>query len=220
MIRSFLKGGIFYKTPQLHENASISKDSDIVNKWYVDTKVNNTQIDTKQYIDGQINSLNTTVNVVVKDSSIPKGAIIMWSGSIATIPSGWALCNGANGTPDLRNRFVIGSSSDVSGVSNTSVTGANTKSGGSKDAIVVAHTHSGTANSGTGGGNFVSDLYYGAQPNHFFRTGTGGAGSGYIHKSVASAGAHTHSLTINSTGSSGTNANLPPYYALAFIMKL
>ena len=43
MIRSFLKGGIFYKTPQLHENASISKDSDIVNKWYVDTKVNNTQ---------------------------------------------------------------------------------------------------------------------------------------------------------------------------------
>jgi microcystin-dependent protein len=151
---------------------------------------------------------------------VPGGAIIMWSGSIATIPSGWALCNGANGTPDLRNRFVIGSSSDVSGVSNTSVTGANTKSGGSKDAIVVAHTHSGTANSGTGGGNFVSDLYYGAQPNHFFRTGTGGAGSGYIHKSVASAGAHTHSLTINSTGSSGTNANLPPYYALAFIMKL
>ena len=51
MIRSFLKGGIFYKTPQLHENASISKDSDIVNKWYVDTKVNNTQIDTKQYVD-------------------------------------------------------------------------------------------------------------------------------------------------------------------------
>ena len=47
MIRSFLKGGVFYKTPQLHENASISKDSDIVNKWYVDTKVNNTQINTK-----------------------------------------------------------------------------------------------------------------------------------------------------------------------------
>ena len=57
MIRSFLKGGVFYKTPQLHENASISKDSDIVNKWYVDTKVNNTQIDTKQYVDNtQINT--------------------------------------------------------------------------------------------------------------------------------------------------------------------
>ena len=57
MIRSFLKGGIFYKTPQLHENASISKDSDIVNKWYVDTKVNNTQINTKQYVDSRVSSI-------------------------------------------------------------------------------------------------------------------------------------------------------------------
>ncbi len=57
MIRSFLKGGVFYKTPQLHENASISKDSDIVNKWYVDTKVNNTQINTKQYIDSRVASI-------------------------------------------------------------------------------------------------------------------------------------------------------------------
>ena len=57
MIRSFLKGGVFYKTPQLHENASISKDSDIVNKWYVDTKVNNTQIDIKQYVDSRVASI-------------------------------------------------------------------------------------------------------------------------------------------------------------------
>ena len=60
MIRSFLKGGIFYKTPQLHENASISKDSDIVNKWYVDTKVGNTQIDTKQYVDTKVSNAQTT----------------------------------------------------------------------------------------------------------------------------------------------------------------
>lgn len=57
MIRSFLKGGVFYKTPQLHENTTISKDSDIVNKWYVDTKVNNTQINTKQYIDSKVASI-------------------------------------------------------------------------------------------------------------------------------------------------------------------
>ena len=57
MIRSFLKGGVFHKTPQLHENAAISKDSDIVNKWYVDTKVNNTQIDTKQYVDSRVASI-------------------------------------------------------------------------------------------------------------------------------------------------------------------
>ena len=143
--------------------------------------------------------------------SIPKGLISMWSGSIASIPSGWALCNGTNGTPDLRNKFVIGSSSDVSGVSNTNVTGANTKSGGSKDAVVVSHTHTGIANSGSGGGSFVNGLNFG---------GSLGFSIEGSKLTFSSASAHTHPLTINSTGSSGTNENLPPYYALAFIMKL
>ena len=67
MIRSFLKGGVFYKTPQLHENASISKDSDIVNRWYVDTKVNNTQINTKQYVDSRVASIP-----IINDSSYVK----------------------------------------------------------------------------------------------------------------------------------------------------
>ena len=179
------------------------------------TSDNSTNIATTQFVKNLIGG--GTIGVV------PSGAIIMWSGSIATIPSGWALCNGANGTPDLRNRFVIGSSSDVSGVSNTSVTGANTKSGGSKDAIVVSHTHSGTANSGSGGGTFITGLttYYSTPPAGYtpipFRCDSGVINWGY---SSASSAAHTHNVTINSTGSSGTNANLPPYYALAFIMKL
>ena len=69
MIRSFLKGGVFYKTPQLHENASISKDSDIVNKWYVDTKVNNTQINIKQYVDSS--QVSTRQYVDSRVASIP-----------------------------------------------------------------------------------------------------------------------------------------------------
>jgi microcystin-dependent protein len=204
MIRSFLKGGIFYKTPQLHENASISKDSDIVNKWYVDTKVNNTQINTKQYVDSQINSLNTTVNVVVKNSSIPKGAIIMWSGSIATIPSGWALCNGANGTPDLRDRFVVGAGSSY-GVGAT---------GGSKDAVVVSHTHTGVASSDGAHSHTANQITDGP-----LFMGTYISNKTHANRETSRSGAHTHSLTINSAGQSGTNANLPPYYALAFIMK-
>jgi hypothetical protein len=40
---------------------------------------------------------------------IPAGGIIMWSGSIGSIPVGYFLCNGQNGTPDLRDRFVVGS---------------------------------------------------------------------------------------------------------------
>lgn len=147
---------------------------------------------------------------------VPSGAIIMWSGSIASIPSGWALCNGANGTPDLRNRFVIGSSSDVSGVSNTNVTGANTKSGGSKDAIIVSHTHSGSTNSAGAHTHTQSAGQYVGTSNF----GNSGNGVSMTTINTSSSGAHTHTLSIGSTGSSGTNANLPPYYALAFIMKL
>ena len=69
MIRSFLKGGVFHKTPQLHENASISKDLDIVNKWYVDTKVNDAQINTKQYVDSS--QINTKQYVDSRVASIP-----------------------------------------------------------------------------------------------------------------------------------------------------
>jgi hypothetical protein len=57
---------------------------------------------------------------------IPVGGIIMWSGSIATIPGGWALCNGDNGTPDLRDRFVVGAKEDDSGTAKTTVSDGGT----------------------------------------------------------------------------------------------
>ena len=41
---------------------------------------------------------------------VPGGFIGMWSGSAETIPTGWALCDGTNGTPDLTERFILGSS--------------------------------------------------------------------------------------------------------------
>lgn len=70
--------------------------------------------------------------------AVPAGGIILWSGSIATIPSGWNLCNGTSGTPDLTDRFVICASSDSSGTAYTNVTGALTISG---NGTVIAHTH-------------------------------------------------------------------------------
>jgi len=39
---------------------------------------------------------------------LPAGIILMWSGAIANIPTGWILCDGANGTPNLKNRFIVG----------------------------------------------------------------------------------------------------------------
>ena len=44
-----------------------------------------------------------------------RGLIVMWSGAIAEIPPGWALCDGTQGTPDLRDRFIVGARSDVDG---------------------------------------------------------------------------------------------------------
>jgi hypothetical protein len=144
------------------------------------------------------------------------GMIMMWSGTIATIPTGWVLCNGSNSTPDLRNRFIIGAFQDTSSVAYTTVTGVDTQTGGSKDAIVVSHTHTAT----------VTDPGH----THTVTVGNQGAVNGSVSGggSIAVPGNNTYTTASNTTGisvsnsttgSSGTNANLVPYFALAFIMK-
>jgi hypothetical protein len=150
------------------------------------------------------------------------GMIMMWSGTIATIPSGWLLCDGANSTPDLRNRFVIGANADDAGVAKTNITGSPTQTGGSKDAIVVSHTHTGTTATagahqhGTNTGNFLCGS---ASSGTTGWSGGGNYSPVSPQSTTGSAGTHSHTFTTDSTGSSGTNANLSPYYALAFIMK-
>lgn len=129
------------------------------------------------------------------------GMIIIWSGSIGSIPAGWVLCNGSNGTPDLRDRFVIAAGS-------TYAVGA---TGGSADAIVVSHTHTAT----------VTD------PGHAHNISVGG-GAGGAQIMVGNPASNTYttnsavtgiSVSNATAGTSGTGANLPPYYALAYIMK-
>jgi hypothetical protein len=141
---------------------------------------------------------------------IPSGVIVMWSGTIATIPSGWVLCNGSNGTPDLRNRFIIAANADDSGAAKTNVTGSATQTGGTKDAIVVSHTHSVTDPGHLHTVTFAQVFGSGTGSNGLRPTGT--TSSDWIDTA-------TTGISIDSTGSSGTNQNLPPYYALAFIMK-
>lgn len=140
---------------------------------------------------------------------IPSGVIVMWSGSIASVPSGWYLCDGNNSTPDLRNRFIVGAGSTYS------VAGT----GGSADAIVVSHTHTASTNT-TGAHQHVLQFRDGGVGNNNDAVpGSGGNLGATNSAAIASNGNHSHTVTIDSTGSSGTNANLPPYYALAYIMK-
>lgn len=131
-------------------------------------------------------------------SIVPAGIISLWSGSVVNIPNGWVLCDGTNSTPDLRNRFIVGAGSGYA-------VGA---SGGSADAVVVAHTHTITDPGHVHTYETLSpDTYADGGINGGFRSGTANSSSA------------TTGITINSEGVSGTNANLPPYYALCYIMK-
>ncbi len=142
---------------------------------------------------------------------IPAGGIFLWSGSIGSIPAGYVLCNGSNGTPDLRDRFIVGAGS----------TYAVDATGGSTDAIVVSHTHTATSTVTESGHTHSLTAWHGAaSPGQ-----GGGSDSGQrlsSNTAVTSASSTTGitvATTVATAGTSGTNANLPPYYALCYIMK-
>jgi len=151
------------------------------------------------------NSTKVATTAFVQGAGLPSGCIVLWSGSVASIPSGWYLCNGANGTPDLRNRFIVGAGSTYS-VGGT---------GGSADAIVVSHTHTATDSGHTH--NVAIPAYAGTDAGGgAIADGTSSPTSTVVNVTSNSG---TASISVSTTGSSGTNANLPPYYALAYIMK-
>jgi len=151
----------------------------------------------------------------VTNAHVPAGVIVMWSGTVATIPTGWLICDGTNGTPDLRDRFVIGARQDDAGAAKTNVTGSLTVSGGSKDAIVVSHDHTATSTVTDPGHNHQFGTFAGASAAPGNQTVTSGTNQSTNTKTTGV----TVATTVDSAGDSGTNANLPPYYALAFIMK-
>lgn len=187
-------------------------------------------------------------------SGTPVGGIIMWSGEIADIPSGFDLCDGSGGTPDLRDKFIVGAKQDDSGAAKTNVTGALTISGGaasvtsgaggahdhgantgSTAADLAAHTHAAgtlaTASNGdhshttnvplANGQTTGTPMGNNTGVNIAYPSNTTGAHTHTISGSTASAGtgpghAHTITATVDHTHSVDT---LPPYYALAFIMR-
>ena len=139
----------------------------------------------------------------VSGALVPIGGIIMWSGSIATIPSSWRLCNGENGTPNLQDRFIVGAGSGY----------AVAATGGSENATLVSHRHT------------ITDKKH----DHTYTTPVAGAAredssiDNYIYAGGGTTGKSFTGITeTNLEGPTPTTntANLPPYYALAFIMRI
>lgn len=128
-------------------------------------------------------------------SSIPAGLICMWSGSSSNIPNGWALCNGNNNTPDLRDKFVLGAGKDY-------IVGA---TGGEKEVTLTvaqmpSHSHDYVFNN-----------------NKCLTIGGAGDSTGGVEWDSRYS---YDKLNILKTGGGESHNNMPPYYALCFIMKL
>jgi hypothetical protein len=170
-----------------------------------------------------------------------QGMIIMWSGAIANIPAGWALCDGTNGAPDLRDRFVCGAGG---GNAVGATGGSNADHSHSYVAVSVSgdiSATSGNESSHTHGGDITSTGYADlGGPSGTFQVASGtnyyvGSGShdhadaGHTHSggTTGTGSAHNHSVSgtfsgsgSGSTGGSNIGTNAPAYYALALIMKL
>lgn len=194
---------------------------------------------------GVLNVAGSSPDLQVNGNSVqvPVGSVIMYSGSVANLPANWHLCDGTNGTPDLRDQFIIGAGK-------TYTTG---QAGGSTTISVAnlpahthtitdpGHTHTSTVSDPghTHGVNDPGHIHsYAATPDNspsagYWNPGYGGAApatqttnsattgisirGASTGVSVNLAGAAT-GITLQTTGSG--SAFLPPYYALAFIMRI
>lgn len=150
---------------------------------------------------------------------VPPGAILMWSGAINNIPVGWALCDGSNGTPDLRDRFVVGAGGSYN-VGNTGGSNYVTLS----ESEMPQHTH-GSGSLYTDANGEHAHTYY-RRSSQYWANLVGDANAistaEYADYQTSRDGEHSHGVHGNTSyaGGSQPHENRPPYYALAYIMKL
>lgn len=138
--------------------------------------------------------------------SLLLGGIVMWSGLLTDIPENFALCDGQNGTLDLRNKFIIGAG-DLYDVEDT---------GGFADATLVTHNHAATTSTSTNHTHNYSASRNATNPTGLFDFN----GAENTSLSTNAGGAHSHTVTVPNAGESEVDKNLPPYFALAFIQQI
>lgn len=133
-----------------------------------------------------------------KVNVLPSGLISLWSGAVTDIPEGWALCNGENKTPDLRDKFVIGAGNAYP---------VKSEGGEARHVLTRAEmpSHSHAIKSDIDNEAYNIDW----APWTEYTTG-------WTQQAVSSKTAPTYT---QSAGENEAHNNLPPYYALCYIMK-
>ena len=141
--------------------------------------------------------------------TVPPGVIVMYNSG--TAPSGWVLCDNsaaavAAGAPDLRDKFIVGAGGGY----------PLNQTGGSKDAVVVGHDHTFTTSTD---GAHTHTYTFRSQTERVDNDEGHQRNSGAATYNTGSSGTHAHSGTTTYVGESGIDKNIPPYYALTYIMK-
>jgi len=189
-------------------NANFSRVKNAVDDNFAAINANTERIDANA---DAIDENTEKIDIVM----VPKGGIIMWSGSIDDIPSGWALCDGTNDTPDLLDRFILG----VSDQEEPGSTGGSSSHSHTMPRVPVSFGWGNTFQGNdrevgfeirAGQYHFVMNRYY-YNPK-WWKWAPGESGEGYL------SGSPYYSLhTVENTTT--VKEALPPYYKLAFIMR-
>jgi microcystin-dependent protein len=152
-------------------------------------------------------NINTT-------AAVPIGAIIMWAGSVGSIPTGWGLCNGTvYGTitsPDLTGRFVVGAGQSITSNPFTNPYGVGDMGGEEFHQLTIpempSHSHVSAFGNGTCTGSGCGSTY-------------GGSSYGGAPISTYAAGGDPDNKDAKGNPLTLPHNNMPPYYALAYIIK-
>ncbi len=154
----------------------------------------------------------------------PAGGIIMWSGSVASIPAGWALCDGTNGTPNLQDKFIVGAGAEyaVGATGGEKLHQLTVLEMPSHTHIQDAHNHTQDPHNHTWNGGFYQKIHI--MPNaNYSGVGMNPAswdGGTALTMDTAQPAIQNSAAINQNTGGDQPHENRPPYYALCFIMKL
>lgn len=168
---------------------------------------------------GQVLATNGTTLGWVTYAGFQSGIIVMWSGAIGSIPSGWVLCDGTNGTPDLRNQFVVGAGSTYavgnsggslashnhtasSTFTGTASTHTHTASSSFSSSFNSSHTH--TVSPSFSGSNSTSSTAAAAEWSYEEKGGSGGTPGTHSHVYSTNGSVLAGAVSSSSPATAGT----------------